>query len=399
LEVILIAGVILFIGFFIGKFTNLLRSPMIVGYIIAGLLLGPSLLKILNLSMIEGLGFISDLALGFIAYTIGAELRRETLKRMGLGIGIIILSESFLAFALVFFATFLLTHKLYIALLMGAMAPASAPAGTALVIQEYRAKGPLTSALYAVVGLDDGLAIMIYAFAAALAKLYIGGSHSVSISSAVLMPLLEIFGAISLGLLLGLLLSLILKWFHSTTEVLILSTAIILICTGISKQFGLSLILSNFILGMTAINFSKFGRRSSDAIRNIAQPVYVMFFVLAGAHLKLWLLPSMGLIGVLYILFRTLGLMSGAFIGAVISKASKVIRNYLGLGILSQAGVAVGLAISVTREFSEFGTVGQNLGVLIINIIAATTIFFEILGPITTKIALKKAGEIGKAVY
>lgn len=399
MEVILIAGIILFIGFFVGKFTSLLKSPMIVGYIIAGLLLGPSLLKILDVSTIEGLGFISDLALGFIAYTIGAELRRETLKRMGLGIGIIILAESFLAFALVFFATLLLTHKLYIALVMGAMAPASAPAGTALVIQEYRAKGPLTSALYAVVGLDDGLAIMIYAFAAALAKLYIGGSHSISLASAVLMPILEISGAILLGISLGFLLSLILKWFHSTIETLILSTAIILICTGISKQFGLSLILSNFILGMIAINFSKLGRRSSDAIRNIAQPVYVMFFVLAGAHLKLWLLPDMGLIGVLYILFRTLGLMGGAFIGAVISKASKIIRNYLGLGILSQAGVAVGLAISVTREFSGFGTAGQNLGVLIINIVAATTIFFEILGPITTKIALEKAGEIGKRVY
>ena len=137
-------------------------------------------------------------------------------------------------------------------------------------------------------------------------------------------------------------------------------------------------------------------RRLVDTINLVVLPVYIIFFVIAGAYLKISLLKSMGLLGLIYIICRSLGLMGGSYLRALISGAEKVIRKYLGLGILSQAGVAIGLAILVSREFSSLGEAGQDLSLLVINVIAATTIIFEIVGPITTKVAIYKAGEVGR---
>ena len=179
MDILFFTGIAIIFGFVGGKVSNRLKLPSVVGYLLAGLILGPSFLNIFNLELLNNIGIFNDLALGVVAFIIGSEMRLSTLRKMGGGIIAIILSESFAAFLLVALGVYLLTHKLYIALIFGAMAPASAPAGTAVVLQEYKAKGPLTNALYAVVGLDDGLAIMIYAFAAALAKvLLIGGTVS-----------------------------------------------------------------------------------------------------------------------------------------------------------------------------------------------------------------------------
>ena len=180
MDILFFIGIAIILGFISGKFSNRLKFPGVVGYLFAGLILGPSIFKIFNLELLDKIGVFNDLALGVVAFIIGSEIRMSTLQKMGRGIITIIFSESFGAFLLVALGVYLLTHKLYMALIFGAMAPASAPAGTAVVLQEYKAKGPLTNALYTVVGLDDGLAIMIYAFAAALAKLFlIGGTvHS-----------------------------------------------------------------------------------------------------------------------------------------------------------------------------------------------------------------------------
>jgi len=171
----------------------------------------------------------------------------------------------------------------------------------------------------------------------------------------------------------------------------------VLICTGLSNFLDFSLILSNLILGMVLTNtFLRISRRTYRALQLITPPLYVIFFVLAGAHLQVGLLAKMGLIGVIYLAGRTAGKIGGAFFGAVISKTAPQVRNWVGIGLLSQAGVAVGLAIMVGREFSALGAAGANLALITINVIAATTIVFELVGPLTIKLAISKAGEIWK---
>jgi len=397
MEILAFVGTSIIAGFVGGKLINRLKLPGVVGYLIAGLLLGPSFANILNLDIIEKMGVFNDLALGLVAFTIGSEMRLGTLRKMGKGLITIIFSESFGAFLLVALGVYLLTHKIYLALIFGAMAPASAPAGTAVVLQEYKAKGPLTNSLYAVVGLDDGLAIMIYAFASGLAKVFLTGDK-ISFLNIIAKPSIEVGGAIILGGIMGLLLGYFIRKVYNKNEILVITLGGILLCTGLSRYFGLSLILANLSLGMVfANNFLLANRRTFQVIQSITLPIYIVFFVIAGAHLQISLLPAMGFLGLIYIVCRTCGLMGGAYFGATISKSAPVIRKYLGLGILSQAGVAIGLAILATREFGSMGAAGKELALVVINTIAATTIIFEIIGPIATKFAVSRAGEIGKA--
>lgn len=397
MDILVFVGASVIIGFIGGKFSNKFKMPAVVGYLIAGLLLGPSFVNVLNHNALESLGVFNDLALGLVAFIIGSEMRLGTLKKLGKGVITIIFSESFGAFLLVAFGVYLLTHKIYLALIFGAMAPASAPAGTAVVLQEYKAKGPLTNSLYAVVGLDDGLAIMIYAFASGLAKIFLTGGN-LSFVSIIEKPLIEIGGAIILGAVMGLILGYFIRKVYNKSEILAITLGTIVLCAGLSKYFNLSLILANLSLGMVfANNFLLANRRTHQVIQSITLPIYIVFFVIAGAHLQINLLPAMGLLGLIYIICRIFGLIGGAYFGAAVSKSAPVIRKYLGFGILSQAGVAIGLAILATREFSSLGPAGRDLAVMVINTIAATTIFFEIIGPIATKFAISKAGEINKA--
>lgn len=395
--ILFFVGLLVICGFIGGRATNRLKFPAVVGYLLAGLILGPSFLNIASLDLLDDLGIFNDVTLAIVAFMIGSQMRLRTLRQMGKGIITIIFSESFGAFLLVFMGVYILTHKLYLALIFGAMAPASAPAGTVVVLQEYKAKGPLTNALYAVVGLDDGLAIVIYAFAAALAKLSLTGSSG-SILYILRRPTIEILGAVVLGGALGAGFGFIMRMLYSRKEIFAFSLAAVLICAGLANYFHVSLILANLTLGIVFVNlYLLTNRRSTESLDFISLPIYIIFFVIAGAHLQISLLPAMGVLGIIYILCRSVGLVGGAFVGATVSKADTVIRKYLGLGILSQAGVAIGLAIMAAREFSMLGETGRDIALFTINTIAATTIIFEIIGPIATKFAIQKANEIGKS--
>ncbi len=394
MDIFFFIGVAVLVGFAGGKLSHKIKFPSVVGYLIAGLILGPSFLNLLHPQVLDKLVVFNDLALSIIAFIIGSELNLSNLKKLGKGIITIIFSESFSAFFLVTLGVYLLTKKLYLALILGAIAPASAPAGTAVVLQEYKAKGPLTQALYAVVGFDDGLGIIIFAFASAIAKLIMGKSVGI-MEEAIKGPILEITGSLALGAMLGFLLGFFVRRLRRKEDILALSLATIFILTGVSKFFHFSLILSNLTLGMIFANFFLFAnRRVQEVLSSIASPIYIIFFVIAGAHLDIKLLPAMGILGLIYILCRTIGLVGGASLGATISKSPYVVRKYLGWGILSQAGVAIGLAMLVVTEFPSLGMEGRNLALKVINTIAATTIVFEILGPIGVKYAITKAGEI-----
>jgi Kef-type K+ transport system membrane component KefB len=382
-------------GFVGGKLAQLLKLPGVVGYLVAGLIFGPSFLNVFHEEFVEDMNIFAGFALSLVAFVIGSEMKLDALKEMGIGIGVITFLESFGAFLLVTAGVYFLTEKLYLALVFGAMAPASAPAGTVAVLQECKAKGRLTNALYAVVGLDDGLAIVIFAVAVAVARLLLVGG-GLSIVSLLEGPALEIVGSILLGCIVGTVTGYLTRRLSGDDTILATYLGGILISTGLSLYFDFSLILANLSLGLVNANlFPAVNRRAYRAIESISLPVYIVFFFLAGAHLHIGLLPSMGLLGLVYVLCRIGGLMGGAFLGAAISKQSPVIRNYLGMGILCQAGVAIGLSVLAAGQFRPLGDEGRTLATTVVNTIAATTIVFEVIGPIGARLAVTRAGEAG----
>lgn len=427
LEPFLLLGLIAVVGYYFGRVARTIRLPSLIGFMILGVLLGPSALGLFFEDNLASLSFITEMALGFVAFSIGAELNIASLRRLGKGIVAVIIGESFAAFFFVTSAVFLLTKSWPLALLFGAVAPASAPAGTVAVIQEYKAKGTLTKALYAVVGFDDGLAILIFGFAAALAKnvmvgelLGTAGSFG-SVMAAMVGPAIEIVSSLVVGTVLGFVYCALVRPLRERRDMLIMAFGIILAGAGISLFFHLSLILTNMAAGFVLANTRReeLVRRATDPLRDIMPLLFILFFCLAGAHLRVKDLPKLGMLGVVYILARAGGLIWGSRVGAAMGRVEDKIRKWVGLGILSQAGVAIGLSLIASSELSEMARTPQlssaiaayaaahpamaraaydplAIGAAVLTVVTATSIVFEIVGPILTRIALTHAGEIGQ---
>ena len=396
LPMLLLIGTMAIVGLFVGKLAGLAKLPSIIGFMLVGVLLGPSLLNLLDSSVQADLGFLSDIALGFVALSIGLELRFKTLRSLGSGIAALILGETLVAFTFVTLFVYLVSKDLPLALLFGALAPASAPAGTVAIIREYRASGRLTQALYAVVGFDDGLGIIIFGFAAAIAKAIVVGDSGLG---AMLIPPLSEIGLSSLiGIGIGLLFGLVLKNLTQGRDVFIFTVGVVLLTIGICELTGASLIFTNLVVGVTVVNSQRetVTKPIGANLTTVMPLLFVLFFILAGANLHIIALPALGLIGITYILARSGGKIAGAWLGAVIGRTERKIRNLTGLGILSQAGVAIGLALVVKEEFGALGEWGVRAGGIVITTITATSIVFETIGPILAKIALTRAGEIPK---
>ena len=399
IPVLATAGLCTVAALYVGKLARRVGLPSLIGYMAVGAIAGSSVLGLLEEPAVESLGFITEVALGFVAFTIGSELNFRQLSRLGRGIGAIIVIESLLAFGVVLGATYALTGNLPLALVFGAMAPASAPAGTVAVIQEYRARGSLTKALYAIVGFDDGLAVLIFGFAAALAKTILAGGHAGGILSSMLVPLREIVLSLAGGGLLGWIYTILVRRLRPHSEIPALTFGFVAIIAGMAAALHLSLILTAMMLGMVLTNFAPSAsvKRSVEQLRSWMPLIFILFFVLAGAHLHVSALPSLGLLGAVYITARSAGLIGGAWLGGKIGGAQEKIRRLVGLGILSQAGVAIGLSLIVKQDLASVdpnaGT-PQSIGAMVITTVTATCVFFEIVGPILAKIALQKAGEI-----
>jgi len=410
MPMLLLIGLTAIFGFYFGRNVKYLKLPSIIGYMVLGVILGPSFLNLLNDGIQDKLAFIPDIALGFVALSIGMELKLSTLRKLGKSIIYIILFESFGAFLLVFIGVFLVTHDILLSTVFAAIAPASAPAGTVAVIREYKAKGNLTKALYAVVGFDDGLGIIIFGFALAISNdilLHQTGNVSHNVWLTLFYPFKEIILSFLLGGIVATIFSLLARKLKNAGDVFILIFGFVLVTIGLCLSLHLSLILTNMIIGMVIINTQQtsFTSKIEERLSLILPLLFILFFTLAGANLHIRALPSLGLLGVVYVLGRTFGLIGGARLGAIVGKSEDNIRKYLGLGILSQAGVAIGLSLMVKQELKGMGriietmngvniTTGDKIGVFVITVITATCILFEIIGPITTKIALKRAGEI-----
>ena len=413
-------------GFYAGRLARRLRLPSLIGYMVLGVLFGPSLLNLLNEEVLARTSFITEIALGFVAFSIGSELSIASLKRLRSGIVSIILAESLMAFVVVLGAVYLVTRNLPLALIFGAVAPASAPAGTVAVIQEYRAKGSLTKALYAVVGFDDGLAILIFGFAAALCKSLLVRSalharsvatgkvlaSSESILGAMRQPGIEIVLSLVMGAVIGVLFCQLIRRLSHGRDMLIIVFGTVLLTTGLCIQWHLSLILTNMVVGFVLVNSRRESlvHRATEPLLGIMPLVFVLFFCLAGAHLHIAELPALGVLGLVYVIARSAGLIGGARVGAMFGRVEDKIKKYIGLGILSQAGVAIGLSLIMRHELADlyekhreaFDVLARNqpmydpltIGATVITTVTATCIVFEVIGPILTKIALTRAGEI-----
>ncbi len=394
----LTVGIIVVLGFLGARASDVIRIPWVVGYIIIGVVLGTSGFGLISAEVIEAMNVVSLLALALIGFTIGGELQLRELRELGRSITTITFVESGSAFLLVFGTLFLITRDVPLSLIFGALASATAPAATVDVLWQYRSKGPLTTTLFGVVGLDDAAALIIYAFASSIARLsFAGSSGGFEWGSAIGLPLAEIGGSLLLGGIAGVVLHYALSWNRENGQRLILLVGVILLCSGIADRYELSLILTNMAIGFTLVNISRDNRSAFELVGSISPPVFLTFFVLVGARVDLGLLPSIGVIGIAYLVMRVVGKMGGAYVGASISKAPDTVRKYLGLGLLSQAGVAIGLAIDASHTFAQYGGHGAEVGMLAVNVIAATTFVYQLLGPTLTKIAIFKADEVPEA--
>lgn len=378
----------LFLALLSGKIIRLLKLPNVTGYLIMGLIAGPYCLKLFPANVIENFSIISDVALAFIAFSIGAEFRLSYLRKIGKAPIIIAFCEAF-GGVLVVLAVLLLTgHDFSFSLVLSAIAAATAPAATLMVVKQYKAKGPVTSTLLPVVAIDDAAALIAFGIAVAIVNA-LSPDSSTSLLETILSPVWEIFGSLIFGGLLGLLFTQLTKWFTGRGNRLAITYALIFLSVGVSDITGFSSLLVCMAMSAVYINTSR--KKISNVVfeqtDRMTPPIFMLFFFLSGADLDIGLLPSVGVIGLIYIVCRVIGKVSGAALGSKISHAEPVVQKYLGFTLLPQAGVAIGLATTSL-------TVVPQYGAQIRTIILCGTVIYELFGPLVTKLALTKAGEI-----
>jgi len=396
----LLFGLVIFVGTLASRLFQKLHIPQVVGCIIVGIILG-DLLGWIEQHTIEKLAPFTMFALGIIGFMIGGELRASVFKTYGKQFFVILFSQGLGAFVLVaagtsvaiWFVTGRITQAVAMGLVLGAIASATAPAATVNVLWEYKTRGPLTATVLAIVALDDALALLLYRGAATSAEALMGQVHE-SVLHAVGLLFSEIVGAILLGFLAGVVLYFLLKFVHADDKVLGFSVASLLIVVGISVIPDIDPILPAMTFGITIANLApRQSRHTFGLVEKFSPPVYTAFFVLAGAHMQFskvtgWLV----LIMVAYVLFRAAGKVVGSWFGAKLSGAPASVRKYLGLCLLPQAGVAIGLAI---LSGQMFGRIDPAFGTMMVMVVMTGTFLMEILGPVLVKVGVKRAGEVG----
>jgi Kef-type K+ transport system membrane component KefB len=399
MNLLIYIGIALILGFLLGKTTYWLRLTAIVGYITAGIILGP----VMNIIMEENLSsytmtLIVDMTLGLVGFIIGIGFTKGFLRRFGKMAIAIAIIQSTVTFAVIMIVSTIFTRDLNLSLILGVIGLATAPAGTVAAIHFVRGRGHLSRMTIAVVGIDDGIAIIYFVFVLAFVKFMMSGE--LPMYELISIPFIEIGGAIIIGIIYGVILAYIGKTIKHREDIFIVTIGLLLLCIGTCEIVKASSILACMILGIIFINIApKIGRITHSTVEAILPPVYVVFFAIAGLELSLQFdslikFGIMGTIGIIivYIITRIIGKISGAHVAGKSLHTSEAIKKYMGFALLSQAGVAIGLAIFASNELSELSG-GEKLGALVITIVTLTTIFFEIIGPLGVKYALTKAGE------
>ena len=398
-NLLLYIGVALLLGFLLGRATNWLRITAIVGYIIAGIILGPIMNKLMEPTLYtDTMNLVVDVTLGFVGFIIGIGFTKGFIKRFGKVAISIALIESAVTFAILLLGTYLLTKDIILGLIFGVIGLATAPAGTVAAIHMAKGRGDLSRLTVAIVGVDDGIAIVFFVIVLAAVKFLLG--EQLSFFELISIPIIEIGAAVLLGVLFGSALAYLGRFIKDREDIFIISLSFIFTCIGICEIVGASSILACMIFGIIFINTNpQVGRTVNSNIESVLPPIFVIFFAIAGLELSIRynFLVEFGffsIIGIVivYIIYRILGKIAGAFIAGKTMKTSEATQKYLGFALLSQAGVNIGLAILLSNELASHAD-GMEIGALVISIITITTIFFEILGPIGVKYALTKAGE------
>ncbi len=405
-SIFLSLSIALLAGLLLSRLVKLVKLPAVTAYLIAGILIGPFVLGAFGISgigittdQIEGFGLIADLALGFIAFSMGNEFRLSQLKKIGKQATVIGIFQALVTTLVVDVALialhFAMRDKLSVpaAIVLGAVATATAPAATLMVVKQYKAKGPVTDVLLPVVALDDAVGLVVFAISFGIAKSL---GSSVSIASIILEPLLEIVLSLLLGFVMGLLFTLCEKYFHSRSKRMAVSVTFVMLTVALSSlkfevggiHIGFSSLLACMMLGTVFCNFCEVSEELMDRADRWTTPVLILFFVISGAELDLSVFTDWAvvIVGIVYILSRSFGKCSGANLSARMTKSDPNIVKYLGITLLPQAGVALGMAIKAIE-------LGPD-GAIVRNITLFAVLIYEIVGPYLTKIALTKAGDI-----
>lgn len=388
MEILFYLAIVMLSGLIFAKVAGFLKLPDVTGYLLGGIIIGPSLLSIVPHQSIKSMEIISQVALGIIAFVTGIELKFDSIKRSGKAIIIVTVAEVLAAFIFVALPMiYIFKQSVAFSIVLGAIATATAPAATLMVIKQYKAKGPVVDALIPIVALDDGLCIMMFGVCAAIAKSLIAGT-ALSFSTMFIHPSIEIFGGILLGFIFGIISILIVPKIENTGTLTTFTLANIFILTYVSVTYNFSALLVMLSYGSTISNLSNQWHKVLNSIEGLTAPIFLSFFVISGADLDLSVVSSVGVIGIGYIFTRVIGKVVGTYYSAKSCKMPKTVYTWLGFTLIPQAGVAIGLALLSSQILPD------PYGTQIRTIILAATIFYEIVGPVGTKISLKKAGEI-----
>lgn len=412
MELLLSIAISLLAGLLMSRVVKPLKLPAVTGYLVAGLLIGPF---VLGAAGIDGLGFtslkkvealkpISEVALGFIAFAIGNEFRLKQLKAIGKQATVIAIIQA-LSATLFVDAALLVLHLLMpdkvtvpVAITLGAVATATAPAATLMVVNQYKAKGPLVDLLLPIVALDDAVGLIVFAVSFGIAKSISSGA-ALSVISVLLNPLLEVTASFLLGTVLGLIYTFVEKFFHSRSKRLSVAITFVIFAVAFSKlhfdfpgtevEIGFSSLLVCMMMATVFCNICPSSEELMAKTDRWTAPLFVLFFVLSGAELDLSVFRSgaVVLVGVVYILFRSAGKILGASFSSKLMHCSPTVQKWLGITLLPQAGVALGMSITVAAQLGEEGAIIRS-------IILFSVLIYELVGPLLTKIALTKSGEI-----
>jgi len=401
-QLVLLLGIILTAGAAGGWLFKKIKIPQVVGYIVVGVIIGSSGFHVLEPNVIAALDPISTVALAFIGFLVGGELKHQTIKKYGKQFVSILLFEAitpaFVVGGLVGLVVYLFTKNgkmaISMALVLGAICSATAPAATTDVLQEYRTRGPLTTTVYGIVAMDDAVALVLYTIASTISSQILGGTE-VSFWHQLWLIVREILGSIVVGAGFGFLLSLITRHLlNDEGRILAFALGALFISTGICQAFDFDNILAAMTLGFFMTNFApKKTQNVFNLVQKFTPPIYTLFFVLVGAKLNIWILtPFLAVVAICYVLGRTLGKSIGSVFGAWITHAPKSVQKNIPFCLLSQAGVAIGLSIAAGNDFPD------SIGPQILLIITATTFIVQLIGPIFVKMGITRAGEVGLAV-
>lgn len=406
-SIFLSLSIALLAGLLLSRVVKKIKLPAVTAYLIAGVLIGPFMLGSLGINglgitteNLKGFSIISDLALGFIAFAMGNEFRISQLKKIGKQAAIIGVFQAIFTTIIVdvFLISlhFIIPDKLSLsaAIVLAAVATATAPAATLMVIKQYKAKGPVTDVLLPVVALDDAVGLVVFAISFGVAKSI--GAGNVDLLSIILEPLLEVILSLLLGFVMGLLFTFCEKFFHSRSKRMAISVTFVMMTVAISCikfeigsiHIGFSSLLACMMLGTVFCNICEVSEELMERADRWTTPILILFFVISGAELDLSVFTDVAvvIVGVVYIISRSIGKYFGARISSKMTKSNPNITKYLGITLLPQAGVALGMALKAV-ELGPEGNVVRNITLFAV-------LIYEIVGPFLTKIALTKAGDI-----